>query len=223
MKRLINGCSKSVTLAQEFEEQGWDVWTCDLLPSEGWHKHIQDDIMNHLDDGWDMGIFHPDCTYLSRAGARWLYQGGSINEERLRLGYLARDFFLKLWKCRIPKLCIENPTPLKIFELPPPTCIINPFQFGEPYSKRTLLWLKNLPPLLSTLIMSDYKPLLPSNTGYGKRKGQCYQFKYISKEDSSRNFPLVSKAMAEQWGNLSPTTPDGGEGWVSTQNWKNRQ
>ena len=72
--RLLNGCCKSIVLAQEFEKRGWDVWTCDILPSEGWHKHIQDDILDHLNDGWDLGIFHPDCTTKANSGVRWLFE-----------------------------------------------------------------------------------------------------------------------------------------------------
>ena len=63
--RLLNGCAKSVFIAEAFEAKGWDAWTCDILPSEGWHKHIQDDVLSHLNDGWDMAIFHPDCTQMS--------------------------------------------------------------------------------------------------------------------------------------------------------------
>lgn len=86
--RFLNGCAKSVSLVKEFEERGWDAWTCDILPSEGWHKHIQDNILNHLSDGWDFGIFHPDCTYLANSGVHWRVDRNEYQEIKK-----ASDFF----------------------------------------------------------------------------------------------------------------------------------
>jgi len=102
--------------------------------------------------------------------------------------------------CRF--IAVENPTPMKIYDLPEHTQAIQPWQFGHPYSKRTLLWLKNLPQLIPTNIVTDYKPYLPSNTG-GKKRGQSYSIG-ISKnaKESSKTFAGVADAMAEQWGAL---------------------
>ena len=80
--RFLNGCAKSVVLVQAFEDMGWDAWTCDVLPSEGWHKHIQDDVLNHLNDGWDFGVFHQDCTYLANSGVRWRVERNEWQEIR---------------------------------------------------------------------------------------------------------------------------------------------
>ena len=103
--RLINGCAKSVALVEAFEAKGWDAWTCDILPSsEGWQKHIQDDVLNHLNDGWDMAIFHPDCTYLANSGVRWYHE-----RQQQELTRLAAEFFNKLLDAKIPKICSENP------------------------------------------------------------------------------------------------------------------
>jgi len=96
--RFINGCSKSVSLAQEFEAIGWDAWTCDILPSEGWDKHIQDDILRHLNDGWDLGIFHPDCTRIANSGVHWLKR----RPERWPLMVEDSLFFKTLFEANIP-------------------------------------------------------------------------------------------------------------------------
>ena len=102
--RLLNGCAKSVALVAAFEVQGWDAWTCDILPSEGWHNHIEGDVLDHLNDGWDMAIFHPDCTYLANSGVRWYHE-----RQQQELTRLAAEFFNKLQDAKIPKICTENP------------------------------------------------------------------------------------------------------------------
>jgi len=200
--RVLVACEESQTVCKAFRERGHEVYSCDVIDCSGGHPewHIKDDVLKHLDDGWDMMIAHPPCTYLSRAGARWLYPQGTLNNDRFALGLFAKDFFLKLWSSNIPLIAIENPTPFKVFNMPKETQVIQPYQFGEPFSKRTLLWLKNLPPLISTLIVSDYKSLLPSNTGYGRRKGQHYQYVNISAKESSKTFQGIANAMATQWG-----------------------
>ena len=98
------------------------------------------------------------------------------------------------------KIAVENPTPFKIFNLPKPTQAIQPYEYGHNFSKRTLLWLKNLPQLKPTDIVSDYKPLLPSNTG-GKKRGQKLNRGFVHNgKDASKTFKGIAKAMAEQWG-----------------------
>lgn len=183
---------------------GIEAYSCDIEPCSGGHPewHIQDDVLKHLDDGWDLMIAHPPCTYLSRAGARWLHQKGKINPERYEQGLQGKAFFMRMMNADIPLIAVENPTPLKIFELPKPTQAIHPYMFGHPYSKRTLLWLKGLPELKPTNIVESYTPYLPSNTG-GAKRGQKHS-RGIAKnaKESSKTFEGVAKAMAEQWGSL---------------------
>ena len=105
---------------------------------------------------------------------------------------------MELMNAPIKYICIENPTPLKIVGLPKHTQSIQPYEFGHEFSKKTLLWLKNLPNLTPTDIKENYIPLLPSNTG-GKKRGQKYRFSSITQKDSSKTFPGIAKAMAEQW------------------------
>jgi hypothetical protein len=144
-------------------------------------------------------IAHPPCTYLSRAGARWLHQGGSINQERYKKGLEAKEFFLSLLNANIPRIAIENPTPLKIYGLPKHTQSIQPYMFGHPFSKKTLLWLKGLPELKATDLIKEYSPYLPSNTG-GKKRGQKFKIKNVVRDpkEASKTFKGIAEAMAKE-------------------------
>jgi len=147
-------------------------------------------------------IAHPPCTYISRAGARWMYpKAGIICNDRYNIALNAKQLFLQFLNAPIKHIAIENPTPLRVLKMPKYSQAIQPYQFGEPYSKRTLLWIKNLPFLTSTNILKDYTPYLPSNTG-GAKRGQKSTPKSINQKDRSKTFPGIAKAMAEQWGNL---------------------
>lgn len=203
MKVLV-GCEESQEVCKAFRALGHEAYSCDLLPCSGGHPewHLQMDVFKAIElKNWSLGIFHPPCTKLSNAGARWLYGGGKINEQRLNEGLQAKRFFLSILSCGIKNIAVENPTPMKIFSLPKESQVIQPYQFGHPYSKRTLLWLKGVPKLTHTKLIADYKPFLPSNTGGGKR-GTKPHFVSISQRESSKTFPGIAKAMAEQWGSL---------------------
>lgn len=201
--RILIACEESQTVCKAFRDKGHEAYSCDILPCSGGHPewHIQDDVLKHLDDGWDMMIAHPPCTYLSRAGARWMYQGGELNQERYQKGLDAASFFRALLDADIPQVAVENPTPLKIFELPKHTQAVQPYEFGHPLSKKTLLWLRNLSKLKPTDLREDFKPLLPSNTG-GAKRGQKADWKNKVRDpkEASKTFEGIAKAMADQWG-----------------------
>jgi len=202
MKILI-ACEESQTICKEFRLLGFEAYSCDIQDCSGgkpeWHIK-EDAIKEAYSLKYDLMIAHPPCTYLSKAGARWLYPtSGVINKERFNKTLLAKEFFIKLLNAPIKYVAIENPTPLKAAGLPPYTQAIQPYQYGHEYSKRTLLWLKSLPSLISTSLIKDYTPYLPSNTG-GKKRGQKYKYVNISQKESSKTFPGIAKAMAEQWG-----------------------
>jgi hypothetical protein len=156
---------------------------------------------NHSIKGtWDIIIAHPPCTFMSKAGARFMYPvAGIIDEERLAKALEAKEFFMKFWNADCPRICVENPTPLKIVNLPKESQVIQPYHFGHPFSKRTLLWIKGLPSLMPTMVVEGYKPFLPSNTSaFAKGKGGSRGVTHNSKE-SSKTFQGIAKAMAEQW------------------------
>jgi hypothetical protein len=181
--------------------------SCDLLPTDVPGPHHQGDVFEVIGEGWDLMIAHPPCTYLSRAGARWLHKGGNIDQDRLAQGHEAKAFFMALLNADIPRIAVENPTPLKIFELPEPTQAIQPWQYGHPYSKRTLLWLRNLPDLKPTCIVENHSPFLPSNTG-GAKRGQAHSRGTAKNwKEASTTFKGIAEAMATQWGDLA-SIPD---------------
>ena len=202
MKVLV-ACEFSGTVRNAFRRRGHDAWSCDLLPAvDGSEYHIQGDCREHL-EGWDMVISHPPCTYLSKAGARFMFpKAGEVDPERLKKAKEAVRFFQRCLNAPAEFIAVENPTPLKICGLPPHNATVQPYEYGHPYSKRTLLWLKNLPPLMPTKILSKHKPLMPSNTG-GKKRGQKATSSSVTWAESVKTFEGIAEAMAEQWGQLN--------------------
>jgi hypothetical protein len=187
----------------EFRKLGFEAYSCDILPCSGGHPewHIIGDAITEAYSGkYTLMVAHPPCTYMSKAGARWMFPtAGVISYERLKLAYEAKDFFMKLLSAPVKHIAVENPFPLKIVGLPDETQTIQPYEYGEPYSKKTLLWIKNLPELIPTKIVSEYKPLVKSNTG-GKKRGQMARPNNLTAKETSKTFPGIAKAMAEQWG-----------------------
>lgn len=196
MKILI-ACEESQTVCKAFREKGHEAYSCDILPCSGGHPewHIQDDVLKHLNDGWDMMIAHPPCTYLSNAGAVHLYPKGVLNQERYKKGLKAKRFFLKLLNSKIPKICVENPVQSTIYKIPKYTQSIQPYQFGHPFSKKTCLWLKGLPELKPTKIVEEKQSTKIAGNWFNKG-GKDRQI------NRSKTFEGIAKAMANQWGNL---------------------
>ena len=151
---------------------------------------------------WDLLIAHPPCTFLSNAGAVRLYpQAGKLDLDRYAEGMKAKEFFMKFYNAECEKIAIENPTPLKIVELPPYSQAIQPYFFGSPYSKRTCLWLKGLTPLKPTNLIEDHKPWV--NGGCKDATGNYRRFTGRNERDPktrSKTFIEIAEAMAEQWG-----------------------
>ena len=198
--RILVACEYSGIVRDAFTAKGHDAGSCDVLPTESPGNHIQDDVLNHLDKGWDMMIAHPPCTYLSKAGARWLYpKAGQLNQDRYNLGIKGKEFFMRMIDADINKIAVENPTPLKVFELPKPTQAVQPYEYGHKYSKRTLLWLKNLPKLHATKVISEYTPYLPSNKSGAKRGQRVNKGVVFTAHEASKTFLGIAQAMADQW------------------------
>ncbi|MCL2714603.1 MAG: hypothetical protein FWD68_08510 [Alphaproteobacteria bacterium] len=196
--RLLVACEFSGIVRRAFASRGHDAWSCDLLPAEDRsNKHIQDDVRNVLSDGWDMLIVaHPPCTRLTNSGVRWLHcppPGKSMQQmwEELEQG---ASLFSDCWNAPIERIAVENPVMHKyakqrIRDYAPPAQSIQPWQFGHGETKRTCLWLKNLPPLQPTQIVEGREHRVhrmpPSPNRWKER---------------SRFFPGIAQAMAEQWG-----------------------
>jgi len=195
MKVLI-ACEESQTVCKAFRAKGHEAYSCDILPCSGGHPewHIQGDaIVEAYSGNYDIMIAHPPCTYLTNAGAVHLYPKGVLNEERLKKGIDATYLFRRLLDAPIPKICVENPVPSTIYNLPKYTQIIQPYEHGHPYSKKTCLWLKNLPLLQPTLVTSDRQSTkIPGN--WFNKGGKERQ------KNRSKFWKGIADAMAEQWG-----------------------
>lgn len=203
MLKILIACEESQTVCKAFRELGNEAYSCDIQECSGGHPewHIQGDVLPLLNEKWDLIIAHPPCTYLSNAGARWLYAGGKLNEERYKKGLDGKEFFLKFLNANCDHIAVENPIPSSIYDLPRYTQVIQPYEYGEPWSKKTCLWLKGLPPLHSTNIIEDYKPFCSSGS-YSKNHEPKYKGasrKGGSAKARSKTFPGIAKAMAEQW------------------------
>tara|TARA_B110000467_G_C18164750_1_gene391733 strand:+ start:123 stop:758 length:636 start_codon:yes stop_codon:yes gene_type:complete len=202
MKVLV-ACEESQVVAKAFRELGHQSYSCDILDCTGGYPeiHIKGDAIKEAYSGkYDLIIAHPPCTYMSKAGARFMYPtAGNIDKSRLNLALEAKEFFMKLYNAPCKYIAVENPTPLKCVELPIHSQVIQPYQFGHAFSKRTLLWLKNLPPLEYTNVLTDWKPFMPSNTG-GKKRGQSYNRGTArNATEASKTFNGIAEAMANQW------------------------
>lgn len=220
--RILVACEESQAVPIEMRKLGHEAFSADLQECSGGHPewHIQGDALElispdcywfqtmdgttHIHKGWDMMIAHPPCTYLSNAGAVRLYKridGESyVKLSRLNDGLDAKEFFLSFWNADIPKIAIENPIPSGVCRLPPYTQIVQPYEHGDPYSKKTCLWLKGLPELTPTNIV---EPICSWVSGGSKKadgtprenKGTVYQ----DSKTRSKTFPGIAKAMATQW------------------------
>ena len=216
--KVLVACEESQQMCIAFRKQGCIAFSCDIQDCSGGHSewHIKGDCLpllngnccfvtsdgkkHELNGTWDLIIAHPPCTYMSKAGARWMYPtAGNIDQQRLRLALEAREFFFKIINADCPHIAVENPRPLKVVNLPTPSQVVQPYQFGHPYSKTTCLWLKNLPNLIPTNIVDVYSPFLPSNTG-GKKRGQKHSYGVAhNAKDASKTFEGIANAAAAQW------------------------
>lgn len=187
MKVLV-GCEYSGVVSQAFLKKGHDVTSCDILPSESLgHKHYQGNILDIIDYHWDLIIAHPPCTYLCNAGQNWINREPGRKDKM----YEAIEFVKRIYNSNCKHICIENPKGVLSRLFCPPAQIVYPFYFGDPYRKDICLWLKNLPPLLSTIYSSKRKSMHNHVNG---RMSQAEKSKIKSKF-----FPGVAAAMADQW------------------------
>jgi len=205
--RILIACEESQIVTKEFRLMGHEAYSCDILPTSGANPewHLQQNVIPLLKEKWDMMIAHPPCTYLSNAGNRWFNElkYGNKAKERKKLRLEAFNFAMLLINADISEIALENPVGWINSHYRKSDQIIHPYFFGDFESKRTCLWLKNLPLLVSTKIVS------PKIYGYykkGKKKGKpIYWCDYLqcSKDRGrirSKTFIGMAKAMAIQWG-----------------------
>lgn len=218
---ILVACEESQAVTIELRKRGHIAFSCDILPCSGGHPewHIMGDVLPLLNGNiafrtcdnkihilwgfWDMIIAFPPCTYLTVTGNRWfdVSKYGDKALERAHLRQNAIDFFLAFAHAQCPRIAIENPVGVISTVYRKPDCIIQPYQFGDPYEKRTCLWLKGLPILQPTNIV-DIPPRKVFDSG--KTMPQWYADAFaLSHEERakfrSKTFPGIAKAMAEQW------------------------
>ena len=222
MKVLV-ACEESQVVCTAFRKRGHEAYSADIIEPSGGHPewHILGDCLNILSGGrfvtmdgtiheidrWDLIIGHPPCTYLSNAGAARLFRNVKdgefqmVNIERLKNGILGRDLFMRILFADCDHIAVENPIPSSIFCIPEASQIIQPYDFGHPYSKKTCLWLKNLPPLFATEIVIPKGSWVSGGSKRAdgtprKNKGETFRDSCTK----SKTFPGIAKAMADQWG-----------------------
>lgn len=210
MKVLV-ACEESQQVCKAFRQRGHEAYSCDIIECSGGRPewHIMQDVIPLLNgncefetvDGtkhkiegkWDLIIAHPPCTYLSNAGARFLYPKGALNKERLQKGLEAKEFFMALYNADCEKICVENPVPSKVYGLPPYSQTVQPYEHGHPFKKKTCFWLKNLPLLQPTNIV-DVRESTKIAGNWFNKGGKDRQ------RNRAKTFSGIAKAMAEQWG-----------------------
>lgn len=204
MKILI-ACEESQAVCKEFRKLWHEAYSCDTQECSWWHPewHIQWDAIEEAYSGkYDMMIAHPPCTYLSNAWAARLYPTKWVlNEERYKKWLEAKEFFLKLWNAPIKYIAVENPIPSTVYWLPKYDQIIQPYEYWHPYSKKTCLWLKAIPKLVPTEIVTEW--IISWVSGGSKdHNGNPRINKGTKHRDSktrSKTFSWIAKAIAEQW------------------------
>ena len=194
MKVLI-ACEYSGTVRDAFIKKGHDAISCDLLPTDSPGPHYQGDVFDILDDSFDLMIAHPPCTHLAVSGAAWFKYKEKEQKEAL-------EFVQRLLDAPIEKIALENPVSVISTRIRKPNQIIQPWQFGEPFSKKTCLWLKNLEPLKHTEIV-DKGEVTTYASGRTMPTWYADAWKLPPAERAklrSKTFQGIADAMADQWG-----------------------
>lgn len=180
--RVLVACEFSGVVRRAFRVRGWDAWSCDLLFAEDGGAHYIGDVRRHLEDGWDLMIAHPPCTHLAVSGARWF-------KDKQAEQAAALQFVRDLMAAPIPHIALENPVSIISSRIRKPDQIIQPWQFGHGETKATCLWLKGLPALQPTNVVSGRVARvhrMPPGPNRWKER--------------SRTFEGIAAAMADQWG-----------------------
>jgi hypothetical protein len=183
--KILVACEESQVVCKAFRARGHEAYSCDVVECSGGHPewHILDDVLNWLDDGWDMILAFPPCTHLCSSGARWFAEKRKDGRQQSGI-----DFFMKFTQTDCPKVAIENPIGIMSRLYRKPDQIIQPWQFGHPETKATCLWLEGLPLIQPTKIVEGRRQRvwkMPETKDRAKLRSQTY--------------PGVAAAMAEQW------------------------
>jgi hypothetical protein len=195
--KILVACEYSGTVRDAFIAAGHDAMSCDLLPTDQPGPHYEGDVTDIINDGWDLMVAHPPCTYLSVSNMHWTARG--LRDPQLTEDALA--FVQLLLDAPIERIALENPISVISSRIRKPDQIINPWQFGHDASKKTCLWLKNLPPLVPTEIIAprivDGKKRWANQTDSGQNRLPPSDDRWKIR---SETYAGIARAMAEQWG-----------------------
>ena len=197
--RVLCACEESQAVTHELRRLGHEAYSCDLLPCGGGHPewHIQADALEVVKMDWDMVLAFPPCTNLASSGAAWFEQKRRDGRQQMGIGFFLAFTALD----HVPKVAIENPVGIMSKLYRKPDQIIQPWMFGDPYEKRTCLWLKGLPPLVETDVVEP-EPRTEFDSGKTMPTWYADAWHLPPSERAkvrSRTFPGVAKAMARQW------------------------
>ena len=189
--KILVACEESQVVCKAFRGKGHEAYSCDIIDCSGGHPewHIKRDVLEIINDGWDMMIAFPPCTHLCVSGSRWFPQ--KIADGRQQQGI---DFFMAIINANIDKIAVENPVGIMSSKYRKPDQIINPYQFGHPEQKKTCLWLKNLPLLTETDNVYDYMMTLPK-----KDRTRIHWLGSGKSAERSKTYEGIGKAMADQY------------------------
>lgn len=208
---VLVACEESQEVCKAFRALGHEAYSCDIQPCSGGHPewHILGDCLpllngdcqftteaggGHMQNGrWDLIIAHPPCTKTSNAGAKHLYRGHRLNIPRYYEGLCGKALFMAIWAADCERVVIENPMPSAVFNFPPASQIIQPFEYGHPVSKKTLLWERGVEPLKPTCTVTPTANCHEAGTWFMKGGKE-------RQKNRSKTFPGIARAMAEQWG-----------------------
>lgn len=209
--KILLACEESQAVCLEFRKRGHQAFSADILECSGPHPewHLKGDVLEIIEEGWDMMIAFPPCTHLAISGAKHFEKKRADGRQQQGV-----DFFMKMINAPIPKIAVENPIGIMSSLYRKPDQIIHPYHFGDSYSKSTCFWLKRLPPLRynkkqkNGQLMAELEPDLPREVDKGefvtfpsgKRMAKWYNEASGNGHLRSKTFPGIAKAMAEQWG-----------------------
>jgi site-specific DNA-cytosine methylase len=203
--KILVACEESQAVTIELRKLGHEAYSCDIEPCSGGHPewHLQQDVIPLLKEKWDMIIAFPPCTYLTVTGNRWfnIERYGEKAIQRIKDRKEAIKFFMMFANADCEKVVIENPVGIMSTEWRKPDQIIQPYEFGDPYEKKTCLWIKGLPKLIP---VNQVEPPPRTQFESGKSMPTWYAEAWkLPKEERaklrSKTFPGIAKAMAEQW------------------------
>jgi hypothetical protein len=206
--RVLLACEESQAVCKEFRERGHEAYSCDLLPCSGDHPewHLQLDVTQLLKQKWDLIIAFPPCTYLTVTGNRWfnVERYGEKAIQRMKDREDGINFFMMFANSDCERVVIENPVGIMSSVWKKPSQIINPYQFGDPFEKKTCLWIKGLPNLVPTDVVQP-PPRKVYASGKSMPAWYCEAWGKPKAERStlrSKTFPGIARAMADQWGSV---------------------